>query len=284
MNRDSSSFPSLLLGLFFFCYFISGFYYLYVFSKPASVFPDESIVFEKKNTHTASSSPLITYVADASLGEKEIIVGVAPTVSYSKSQPTESQSVPTPASEALPSLPSVSAQTVRSGGVTYSSSTIYYDIYGLTENELRAEMNAKGPLYSDGKRYDAFTSRYYTWNYFSTWNGKNCYSDEIYVTVGIKITLPQWMWYASAQEPLKSKWTHYIDILTLHENGHVAINAQGAEDLYQRLINAGPYSSCPLLDAALHGITSTFYNDIKLKNEAYDAETSHGKTQGAVFP
>ncbi|MDP2705329.1 MAG: DUF922 domain-containing protein [bacterium] len=277
MNRTSTSFPALLLGLFFFCYSISGFYYIAVFSKPVRPFPDESIVIEKKEKEIAVPKT----VADIVTPEREVQTYIPPAPSASPpslSQVAYPKPSPEPAPTPLPTEISVSAN------VTYSTSTIYYDIYGLTENELRAEMSAKGPSYSDGKRYDGFTSRYYTWKYFPAWDGKNCYPNEVYVTVGIKMTLPQWMWYINGGESLKTKWTNYMNVLIYHESGHVDINIRGADDLYQRLINAGPYPNCGQLDTALHQIANTFYNDIGIQNEAYDAITNHGETQGAVFP
>lgn len=278
MSRSSTSFPALLLGLFFFCYFVSGLYYFFVFSEPIRPFPDESVVVLTKEI---SATPLpVLRTETKPQTQKQIAVYVPPAQPVSVPEPNIAYPyfIPAPLPSPEP------AGTAPNGNITYSTSTIYYDIYGLTENELRAEMDAKGPASSNKEKYDAYTSRYYEWNYFTAWDGKNCYPDEVRVTVGIKMTLPRWVWYASAQESLKTKWTNYINILTFHESGHVEINARGAQDLYQRLINAGPYPDCKQLDTTLHQVAQTFYNDIKIENEAYDANTNHGVSQGAVFP
>ena len=126
---------------------------------------------------------------------------------------------------------------------------IYYEINGLTANDLRKAMNRLGPLDPvDGLHYDARTDWHISWS----WPGygeSECDLSRVRVNYDIKVTVPFWNPTVYIDPALVDRWNHYMTALELHE--------QAAQEAIE---------------------------EIRSLQAKYDQQTRHGNLQGALFP
>lgn len=164
--------------------------------------------------------------------------------------------------------------------------TNYYKIKGITANELRVQMNALGPL--DGTiRVDAKTTWYITWRY--NWRYDNptqnpCYVTSVQVSGDITYLYPEWVNQKDAVPALQTKWNNYLNALTMHEKGHADNGKQTATEIEKALLSVQPQVNCTVLDNTLDAAAKKVLAQHNAWDRQYDADTDHGKKQGAVFP
>ncbi|WP_010652910.1 DUF922 domain-containing protein [Fluoribacter dumoffii] len=169
---------------------------------------------------------------------------------------------------------------------TVNNLQTFYKITGVTEQELRQQLNDLGPI-SMGRHYDAKTSWYINWNYkWRTDNEreKGCYLTEVNVTADIVTLLPAWenKNYGSSEPRLK--WENYLANLIRHEEGHGNNGREAAAELEEALLKIPPMLSCELLQSAIQNTAQNIINQHNNWDVTYDLTTQHGKTQGAYFP
>lgn len=155
--------------------------------------------------------------------------------------------------------------------VTIPHATVQpYEVHGSTESELRAQLSAHGP-----GGYDAFTKWYVRWN----WPGRgtaNCRLQEADVSYEVSVTFPHWTPTEQATPELVAKWNGYLYALALHENGHV----NHVVSQFPIVVAAINNSTCLSAEAAAQAVLQ----QMRLFDSQYDANTDHGRTQGARFP
>ena len=157
------------------------------------------------------------------------------------------------------------------GPIAIENATMqFYTVQGISEDEIRGDINAKRP-----GNYDALTEWNFQWQVPGDGNG-SCNLDGVTIDYTIKVIFPQWTPPAEASSEVIQKWNNYINALALHESGHVERVVPFVPDL----INTIKASSCDSYNAAAQGWLDT----ISQQNDQYDTDTDHGATQGAVFP
>ncbi len=183
--------------------------------------------------------------------------------------PAAATSTPAP-----PDDPSGAAPTVVAGTVT-GAVMQYYDVTGTSAAEIRASMDALGPLDGSGARNDAFT----TWNIDWTWPlnpDSSCILSSATISTTIAVTFPRWLPPTGASPPLIERWNTYQGALVTHESGHVSFVVTTAADVLAAIKGA----TCDTAEAAAQAVVLR----IRQHDADYDAETNHGTTQGAHFP
>lgn len=159
--------------------------------------------------------------------------------------------------------------------ITFSTASVtYYEITGQSAEDLRAQMDLYGPT-ADGYKGDAAANWYITWD----WPGygtTHCDLSQATTTLEVIVTLPQWEIPADASPELKEHWQTYLNHLYQHEQGHVDLYYQ----YYPQVKEAIRDATCSQADAAAQAVLET----IRAADRAYDSQTGHGQTQGAVFP
>jgi predicted secreted Zn-dependent protease len=146
----------------------------------------------------------------------------------------------------------------------------FYAVSGATADEIRAQLNARGP-----SGYDAYTRWHIRWQ----WPGygtADCRLQDAEVAYEITVTFPRWTPVAEATPELAAKWNAYLYALALHENGHVA----NVVAHYPTVVAAIKRSTCLTAEAAAQAILQQM-RDFDVQ---YDTNTDHGRTQGARFP
>ena len=169
-------------------------------------------------------------------------------------------------------------------GYADGAEIVYYDIVGDSAKELRRQMDANGPLGEDGKRMDGYTHWNVAWTYGYMPAAGGCKFTELEITLTATITLPRWTPGDDTSRALVKKWQSFISALRVHEDGHYSHGRMAAEEiksLGQSLRTSDDCSTmAKLFDDQVHSILEKY----KVADVAYDADTKHGETQGAIFP
>lgn len=191
--------------------------------------------------------------------------------------PTDPPTVdlPDPTATSLPDMP----------GVTVTSEKQFYQITGNTEKVLRQQMSALGPPDEEtGKIFDARTDWAIKWHFYYDKSNNECKIDRVDVSLSITYIYPEWNPPADAAPALVTKWNTYMENLVVHEEGHSSLADDGAQLIYQTILDMPPATTCDALGEATNAAAQEKFDDIKQRQKAYDDKTGHGKTQGAVFP
>lgn len=168
-------------------------------------------------------------------------------------------------------------------GLKQDIDTHYYQVYGTTPTEVRTQLNECGAK-SGGEGYDAYTSYYINWAYNYQPIAGGCLVKDVAVGAKIDFFYPKWEDPGNAQAGLKENWQRYMNNLETHENGHKDIALAGAQAILDALVSLPTYSTCDEAQSTANSTAQGIFNDYDARQEAYDAETNHGATQGATFP
>jgi predicted secreted Zn-dependent protease len=183
-------------------------------------------------------------------------------------------------------LPSTIDLTNQTSGLTQTiDATAYYRIYGNTSAQIKTQLSQCPPIAAstDGASFAAETGSKLNWQYSSTSDTSGtCRISGVEVGLHINMVLPVWQPTSDAASGLAANWQNLISSLTVHENGHVAIYQQYANQLLHDL-QALPATSCTSIAASVDAVSAANITALNTANEAYDAATNHGVTQGAVL-
>jgi len=182
----------------------------------------------------------------------------------------ESRSTTVRATVAVPNTPH---------GVDVTITASYYAIHGSTAQELREEMNRRGP-----GGYDAYTRWFVKWSYPTETTGNACDTGPVEASVEITYTMPEWDPPPNADAALVDRWTRYVAALQLHEDGHRDFGIDAAKDVLRAVSALPPYPTCADLNRAANAAAETVLDRFRAQEIDYDRTTSHGATQGARFP
>lgn len=161
---------------------------------------------------------------------------------------------------------------------------VYYDIVGKSANDLRHELDTKGPLDKDGKRFDALTQWHVAWTYRYVSTTEGCKFIEIRTSVDGTTTLPRWVDGDSASNSLIRKWQSYMAALRLHEDGHYAHGVGAAKEIEDLGQSFHVSDNCSAIGKAFNDQADSILEKYKAMDATYDHDTNHGQTQGARFP
>lgn len=157
-----------------------------------------------------------------------------------------------------------------------------YHVHGASADELRRELDAKGPADWDGKRGDAFTHWKVVWRWPKDSQGRPHF-DRAFIKTEIHVTLPQWNAPAEADPRLKEDWESFMQALIQHERGHVR-HALSLRPRIQERILARTLQSEGLTLAEANKIARQVVDEIREEDRAFDARTDYGRLEGVRFP
>lgn len=151
-----------------------------------------------------------------------------------------------------------------------------YPVSGGSPRAVREAMNEARPREESGQRFDGYTA----WNYRTRWrtDGEGrCIPSSATVTIAFTVTLPELTSRARLNRSEREQWDRYFTALAGHEANHVRIGLAGAEAM-QAGMRAAP--DCDAMRAAVEQAGAA----IREANGTYDAQTRHGRDEGAVYP
>jgi predicted secreted Zn-dependent protease len=209
----------------------------------------------------------------------------APTVTVTQaSQGSVSATTPTApgchrGSYTLPSPLSVSD---RSPGIyTQIDTPASYEVFGGSTAGIMQQIARCTPVRSDG--LFAANTGYSLSNYYTYGVRPNglCGMTGVIVTLHVNQVYPNWR-ASSETAAMQTSWDIFIRNLRGHEQGHVDLDQQYANSLYDAL-QSMPDQNCGSFKSAADKVASRVMDQLVAANEKYDRTTKHGTTQGAVL-
>jgi predicted secreted Zn-dependent protease len=155
----------------------------------------------------------------------------------------------------------------------------FYAVTGSSEEELRKSLLEKGPRDDSGVARFAYTDWKVTWKWKKLADGL-IDPDSVELACVANVLLPELDSNATVSPELRSAWDGFIERTRKHELNHVSHVEQRAPEIYKRL-RAAAWQSGGLSGKRASEIVSEVVADIKAMDRRYDAETDHGRTEGA---
>lgn len=150
---------------------------------------------------------------------------------------------------ALTALPAGAAQLVK----TYS----YFAIGGRTLEDIETQLSKHGPqVKSTGTRHPGATQMAFTTRISYAQTTKSCRIAEAFVTVKVKVILPEWRRPRKADPDVKLFWDTLSADIKRHEERHVEIAKNHARELEDALRAAYPQKNCDAAKAKAAAITA----------------------------
>ncbi len=181
-----------------------------------------------------------------------------------------------------PENPYKGVQSSKSVEVTVGLET--YEVRGESAMELAEQMAEKGPRGSDDEAFDAYTTWWFTWPYTPVETDEGCEADGVSVTLKLNYEMPKAAADQTWATSLTRKWRAFTGALWTHELGHGDLALAQAEDLQKRIAALPVEADCDALRQVVDTLGDQTMETHNAAQRAYDDETSHGRTQGAVFP
>jgi predicted secreted Zn-dependent protease len=221
----------------------------------------------------------------------------------------------------------------------------YYDVDGMTADEIRSDLNRRGPTDSVERRhFDAVTHWHVRWRYTYTQGGRGCKIKALSTTrrrsqrsagmgqsrrdhmcldtgqslrpaprsekirrhahwrytyaqggrwceieavstvVQVTYSFPRLADPTSAPADLRLAFSQYLERLLVHEKGHAQNGIDIAARIEDRIRHLPPAPTCTALGEIANESGHALIKEAIQRDVDYDAETQHGKTQGARFP
>lgn len=182
--------------------------------------------------------------------------------------PAETPPVPSPGlTAALPELSSLPGVIV-----------VGYPVTGRSPRAIRESMNEGRPALADGdaERFDARTN----WRYQTRWRrGPNggCDPSTAEVEMTVTVILPELANPEHLDRRERENWDRYFRALVGHEQNHVRIALAGAEQMRTYMRGA---PDCATMQAVPGQVGAAIIQ----ASRTYDAQTRHGRTEGATYP
>ena len=177
--------------------------------------------------------------------------------------------------------PEPSAGSAASGVTQVVDPISYYQVFGYTAAEIRAQLNSCHPSAGSGRGdYDGYTSWRLNWRI--AWDA-SCRVTRASVVVHVGTALPLWKGTPLAKPGVAARWRSFAAALATHEHGHASLALQYAQEAVSRL-QALPGGDCGGLLSSAQSAFNAELSALNTAEAAYDAQTRHGATQGATFP
>lgn len=164
-------------------------------------------------------------------------------------------------------------------------STNFYVVSGTNAAEIHASTVQARP-WKQSSDYDAET----TWDAKCAFNyrqdGGQFSLSSFEVKTSVTVTLPRWVPPKGYEmdRNLAARWWQYLKGLSRHEQGHVQIARETAQELGRRLFALPGFPSVKELTTAANRTAKETIDAGRKREHDYDQETNHGMTQGAFFP
>ena len=160
----------------------------------------------------------------------------------------------------------------------------FYDIKGTSIKELKQQMKLGGTKWSDGKVYAALTTWDIQYNYEIIEKNGSYSIKSVATDISVVYILPNRVTTATDGPDLQAgDWGKFMDHLKEHEHGHKDISVKTAAEINEALASLGSTSSKADLDKVAKLLVEAKFKQLKKLHIAYDEETQHGITQGAIL-
>ncbi|MFN3596871.1 MAG: DUF922 domain-containing protein [Rubricoccaceae bacterium] len=205
----------------------------------------------------------------------------APGMAGPSARPDDSRAAGPAGAASAGALPTDAAQD-SAARLRVRAQTVYYDVEGSTEADLLAQLRARGPRW-EGEAFFGLTRAEYGFTHGYREHAGRCALAAPEVELRVTITLPRWQAPAGAAPALRQRWDRFAQALAAHEDEHRRIAEQGGERLRAALARVEA-PACAGAGAEARRLAEAIGAETQRAHERYDAQTGHGRTEGAVWP
>lgn len=170
------------------------------------------------------------------------------------------------------------AGTAAHADVTESINYVYYDAPVASGQSLLSALNGASSIRQNGKTYHGYTKWHVRWNFWWQETGSSCRITRVKTTVTSTVTLPRIVGGTAAQ---KREFERFSAALKEHELGHAAIGKEAADAVDSEIRSLAQKRNCSELEHAANSKGNEVIREFQEKEKRYDAETKHGREQGA---
>lgn len=178
---------------------------------------------------------------------------------------------------ALATLPGIGA-----ADVTATRTVTHFDIAGRTAPEIRQSIRDNAPDVVG--RFDAYTQWFINWTFNWSPSDAGCHMTRVDTKLKATIIFPRLTRSAATPPDLRRKWQAFADALLRHEQGHVDIATETANEIDARLSRFRIDGPCSSIEARANEAAMLIIRKGNRRDRDYDRDTRHGASQGAVFP
>lgn len=155
----------------------------------------------------------------------------------------------------------------------------FYVVAGSTEQELKKSLLEKGPRDEAGAARFAYTDWKVAWKWKRLDDG-SVDPESVELTCVANVLLPQLDPSTTLSPTLRVAWEGFLERTRKHELNHVSHVEQRAPQIHKRL-RAAAEKSGSVSGKRAAAIVSEVVAEIKAMDRRYDAQTDHGRTEGA---
>jgi predicted secreted Zn-dependent protease len=157
--------------------------------------------------------------------------------------------------------------------------TSHYEAKVHYGGSLALALNEASPFRPGNQVFHSATSWYLDWQVrpAPTVDG-HCRIREVRIQLHGQMVLPRLLGGSGAQREL---FESYLTRLREHELGHYEIGREAARELEREFYALPAASSCAALQTAARAAGARLLPRYEAMGDAYDAQTEHGRTQGA---
>ena len=181
----------------------------------------------------------------------------------------------------------VTAVTVACGGahaeVEFSEDTKFYSVYGASEAELQASLNAHAPTVR-GERFAGYTQWDVSWRPYFEETARACELSKLSLRVTATTRLPKWRFAWLADDALRRKWARFHAALSAHEAQHRAFGVAVGRETERALNALGARRTCAALEREARQAFARILQKHQQREREFDKRTQHGASTGAKFP
>lgn len=160
--------------------------------------------------------------------------------------------------------------------------TEYYDVFGSSRDEIRANMEQKKKsTFLEG--HDAATLSQTTVNFSTRQLADKCEAVLTQFDSSITYVYPRWTPLSNVSADLTDRWNAFMTTLKIHEEGHAKIEVDRINLFFKELKSFPESKNCQEFDRAWRAKADAFDAESLQLGAEYDRATNGGRTQGTIF-
>jgi predicted secreted Zn-dependent protease len=154
----------------------------------------------------------------------------------------------------------------------------YYDVHGITIDEVQESLRTQGPLDDRGHRRFAYTDWSIKWEWKRTERNKVDLR-SLQISCSAEIQLPRLVIKKETPLALIRAWNSFVERTRRHELAHLRHAEAGAPRIRDRLEQVVALRG-PLSPVEANEGVSAVVAEIRAMDKEYDQRTNHGFTEG----